>query len=169
MSRYTLHNDEDAAHTKVDVNDVHPYPTKSEAPPPQTLCQETMSVFQLLGFSIGSFASLATESGPDAPLSRRPWMVGFVVAVVIVAVEAAVISRRGIVCSTWMCNWRGSAEFRGAVVDLLIVMAGFIIGLGIDAATGSQIGGAIAGGAALGVLFAVIVGRWACNKFASKQ
>lgn len=174
-SRYSIHNDEEdesapPRHSAVDVNDVHPYPTSSGLPKKRSFLQETMSTFQLLGFAIGGFVSIAANTAETATLSSKPWMVGFILLVLSACVEVAVISQRGITVGTCCCNWKESGEFRGAVVDVTIILLGFIGGLLLDSALPltsegdtPRIGGAILGGASLGILLAVLTVQWLCK------
>lgn len=174
-SRYSIHNDEEdksasPRHSVVDVNDVHPYPLSSGLPKKPSFLKETMSPFQLIGFSIGGFVSIAADTTDTSSLSSEPWMVGFILFVFSCCIEFAVISKRGITAGTCCCNWNDSPEFRGAVVDITIILLGYVGGLLVDSAlpltsegNTPRIGGAILGGSSLGILLAVLTFRWLCN------
>jgi hypothetical protein len=113
---------------------------------------------------VGALSSLAASlDAAERPLSANPWLVLFVVVVLASALSWYVATDRrrsvrtgpggGSTTPTFCCNWRHSADFRAAVADVLVICAGYGLGLGVTSA-GVPSGGAVVGGTALG-LFAV--------------
>lgn len=139
-----------------------PYPTQSKVPQRRCFLLAAASVYQWLGLSLGGWVSLAADAGPDAPLWENPWMVGFVLLVVVGAVLWYAATRNGNTTGTFCCNWEGSPDFRSATADLLVVAAGY--GLGVWANSAVASGGAIVGGVGLGLFAAaVLANRYCCS------
>ena len=144
-----------------------PYPTSSPPEPRRCFLVASAAAGQWLGLAVGGFVSLAASLEPaERPLSHNPWLVLFVLVVLAGAVSWYVATRTGpggSTTPTFCCNWSQSADFRAAVADVLVICAGYGLGLAVTSA-GVPSGGAVVGGTAVG-LFAVhlTVQRYCCR------
>ena len=116
-----------------------PYPTSSPPEPRRCFLIASANVGQWLGLAVGGFVSLAASLEPAGrPLSASPWLVLFMLVVLSSAVSWYVATRSGpggsTTTPTFCCNWANSADFRAAVADVLVICAGYGLGLGVTSA-----------------------------------
>jgi hypothetical protein len=143
-----------------------PYPTSSPPEPRRCFLVASAGVGQWLGLGVGGFVSLAASLEPaERPLSANPWLVLFVMVVLSGAVSWYVATRSGpggsTTTPTFCCNWSHSADFRAAVADVLVICAGYGLGLGVTSA-GVPSGGAVVGGTAVGLFVVHITAQKYC-------
>jgi hypothetical protein len=134
--------------------------------PKATTACTSCSCSQWLGIALGGFVALVPSDEYPQPIERNSLFVAFVLFVICALGEAFVIRAEGHKCFAF-CTKAGRANseycrlFTQAATDIVVVMCGYALGLGLETVMPTG-GAAVVGGVAL-LIYAISLAFQKCR------